>query len=279
MSKPLITQISTKKFGNTKQDNRVTEEVTHDRHLAPGAGKWSQYKIKPSRLKPVTTAFGRVTNPWKAFTLPWDDGRRLCAPARYPMLKPLIDEAIENAMKVVKAEIQDPWHEIIEEARIAQNGDFRPELYPSQADIASHFQIEFEIFPFPESSHFDGKLAELFGEQLESLTAARLAEAEQEAWDRMIEPLAKMAKKLADPEAIFRDTLVTNIQDMCDLIPEMNYTNNPSLSVAIESLTDFAKINPEDLRSLPAVRKDTAIKAAAIAAKFSESKRVIKLKK
>ncbi len=276
--KPLITSVSCHRFGNLKENRAVTDEVTAQRHLSPGSGRWTQNKINPERLKPANSAFNAVVRQWeKDCPIAWGKGQRLCYPAKYDAMRAKLNSAIGDAMDVVDETIVAHWHDIVEEAREMHNGDFDPELYPSQSQIRGKFSIDVEVMPMPDASHFDSELQGVFGPQLEALVNRRMKAAELEAWSLIIKPLAHMGSTLANPKAIFRDSLVGNVRDIMNAIPEINFSGSPELAAARNELATFANLNPDDLRNMPEIR-DTAAKAAqAMAAKYSAAKRHLEL--
>ena len=78
-----------------------------------------------------------------------------------------------------------------------------------------------------------------------------------------------MAEKLADPKAIFRDTLVDNTKELCALLPRLNFMDDPNLE-ALRLQVEGALIkHPEALRNDPDLRRDTAVEAKQIMDKMS----------
>ena len=74
-----------------------------------------------------------------------------------------------------------------------------------------------------------------------------------------------MAAKLADKKGIFRDTLVTNIVELCQILPALNLTGDAQLEKLRQQAEQLVKgLDPQDLREVPAVRRATAKKAREI---------------
>ena len=55
---------------------------------------------------------------------------------------------------------------------------------------------------------------------------ARMDDAEKKTisdlWERLIVPVRAMVEKLSEEDAVFRDTLVSNLRDIVGLIPALN---------------------------------------------------------
>lgn len=273
----VLTKLAIKAFGNQKQNKRITQDVTRERHLDSKSGKWLQTKFPPEALKPVTSKANRIREAWKLYTLPFDDGERIASETALPQLRDAIETAIEERANTIETHLIDRYDEWLDEARRMHNGDFRPELYPSRDELRARFRVEFSVRPFPQSTHFESHLADIYGNQLDSLIESRTQDAIASLWEQMLAPVSKMAETLANPDAIFRNSLVENIQDICDRVPLLNLRNDPAIERAANEIRTLCERDPDEFRNAPAIRKETAEKAAALAAKFSASVRSIDL--
>ncbi len=91
-----------------------------------------------------------------------------------------------------------------------------------------------------------------------------------DAWTRLHDVVAHIAERLADPKAIFRDSLIDNARDVCDALQRLNVTNDPALEtmrarVAAELTTHSAST----LRDAPSARATTAQAASEIMSAMS----------
>jgi hypothetical protein len=79
-----------------------------------------------------------------------------------------------------------------------------------------------------------------------------------------------MSDKLAgDEKQIFRDSLVNNATDMCELLTKLNVTNDPKLESARKTLESaLIGVTATDLRKDDALRLDTKAKVDAILGMF-----------
>jgi hypothetical protein len=91
----------------------------------------------------------------------------------------------------------------------------------------------------------------------------------KEVWDRLYDRVKHMAEKLADPKAIFRDTLVDNTKELCALLPRLNFMDDPNLEALRLEVEGGLLKHPEALRNDPDLRRDTAVEAKQIMDKMS----------
>jgi hypothetical protein len=145
--------------------------------------------------------------------------------------------------------------------------------YPSQSDIERKFKMDMAIFPVP-STDFRCQIAsdELtrIQQDVEARVANAQAEAMKEVWNRLYDRVKHMAEKLADPKAIFRDTLVENLQEQCKMLTRLNFMDDPNLESLRQQVEGtLASHHPDALRNDPDLRRDTAAEAKAIMDKMS----------
>jgi hypothetical protein len=74
-----------------------------------------------------------------------------------------------------------------------------------------------------------------------------------------------MADTLSIPDKIFRDSLVTNVRELCDILPALNIANDPALTDLTADIEDrLASLSPSALRTQPSTRESAALDAAAL---------------
>ena len=144
--------------------------------------------------------------------------------------------------------------------------------YPSARDIEQKFSIDMAIFPVP-ASDFRVTIASDELTRIQQDVERRVAQAQQTAvrdvWNRLFEKVKHMAEKLADPKAIFRDSMVENARETCALLTRLNFTDDPNLEAMRQEVEATLLKHPEALRNDPDLRSDTASKAKEIMDKMS----------
>jgi hypothetical protein len=93
---------------------------------------------------------------------------------------------------------------------------------------------------------------------IDARTRQALQEGLQDAWKRLHDALAHVAERLSDPEAIFRDSLIGNLRELCDVLPLLNFADNPDLENARKAVENkLAGLDPEALRGSSLFRAPT----------------------
>jgi hypothetical protein len=156
-----------------------------------------------------------------------------------------------------------------------QLGDlFDADEYPDVDQLINKFKFRYVFLPVPDVGDFRIDVNEQHKEELvaqyESFYQNKLTEATKDVWDRLHECLSKMSGKLAGEEKqIFRDSLVNNAVDMCDLLTKLNVTNDTKLEAARKKLESaLVGVTPKDLREDDALRLDTKARVDEILSMF-----------
>ena len=152
------------------------------------------------------------------------------------------------------------------------NGMYNEEDYPDERDIGRKFKMDMAIFPVP-ATDFRVSIASDELTRIQQDVEARVKDAGQQAmqevWNRLYERVKNMAEKLADPKAIFRDTLVENLREQCDMLTRLNFADDPNLEAMRSEVEANLLKHPDALRNDPDLRRDKAAEAKAIMDKMS----------
>ncbi len=266
--KALIVSLKISMWTARKFDRKITKEV-EDSHNATGAGRFNKCLIAEDELKKVS----KVANAIRTFhyenTLAWsDDGSRLLPSANFLTYTQELAVLTSQFDQVVKTFIME-YPSMIEEARYRLNGMFNAAEYPT--DIASKFEAKAKFFPVPDAEDFRVSLSadEIAGlkNDLQVEINSRVAAATTDIWDRIKSALSSMVSRLGDKDAIFRDSLVNNIQDLIGLLPKLNLSNDPAINNTVKEMERLL-VSPEALRTNTLLRQKTADEAQAILSKM-----------
>jgi len=139
--------------------------------------------------------------------------------------------------------------------------------YPSSADIRQKFHMDMAVFPVP-STDFRVSIGSDELSRIQQDVERRVQEAQSKAmtevWQRLHDRVKHMAEKLADPKAIFRDSMIENAREICALLPRLNFSDDPNLEAMRQQVEASLIKHPDALRNDPDLRRDTAAEAKKI---------------
>ena len=259
-------------------DKKADSDIQAARGNAAGTTKTTKYLVDETELKKNNKAFNAVYLFFLENTIPWETkrgGARLLPGGNYARFMEGIETLIQAA-NTRADEFCEIYPRLIEEYKPKLNGLYDPRNYPPAEMIRGKFSINISECPLPISPEsltlkFMGadKLAAL-KERLANSWDAQEAAAMGDLYKRLAQAVGHAAKTLADPTAIFRDTLVSNISDLADLIPALNFQGDPELTELAElARGKLAAIPAETLRTDLKIRGQIAGEAGELLSKIT----------
>lgn len=256
-------------------DRKLTDEVCKSKSARSGAARVNKNLAEgSSELQAVMKCYGAIRQFVYAQTLPWaDTGARILPVSNYFEFSKGVSTLIRAAEAAV-LNLRWAYPGIIKRAEVALNGMFDRGDYPSESQLESLFSVSVDFRPMPEAADFRVVLSndedKRIREEIEAQLKGALTDAMADLWRRLREAVDHMAKKLGEPGAIFRDSLVGNVRELVDLIPRLNLTGDASLEdVAAEVKSKLADLDPDVLRESEVDRALAAQSAASIVRKMS----------
>jgi len=282
----LLVSLNVSMWSGVKLDKSLATEVELQHGMGANSGKYSKNLLTKDALKNAIAASGALRTYVREQTSPWlDGGVRILAAVNYAKA----NERITNLIDDFESAAQNLCARLPEEkaaARVRLNGSYRDSDYPD--DLRAKFSAAVRYFPLPDERDFRVQAGEKITAAERATLQAGFAKGLQEAesaaiadiWGKLAGPVAAMAGSLVDytpatattkAVAPFRDSLVSNIQNIVDLIPNLDFSANPDLERVRKQVRDTLLVcTPAALRDDSALRADVAARAAKIAADIAE---------
>lgn len=269
-SSAVLIDLSISTWTGRKLDKRASNDVTAQNNAAKGVANVHKKLLGDcAELDAVQKFAANARNAHYAMTMPWSDlGMRLCPTKKY------IDaNGYERTMTQLQTEFArlteaflNAYDWEIQNAQLKLGALFSSEDYPSRDSLAAKFKFRFVAIPLPDAGDWrldiGNEAAASMREQYEKFYGDQLREAMADVWKRAHEALTKMSERLdyADDttKKVFRDTLVTNVQEIVDLLDTMNITADPAMTEAHQRLDAAMQgITPDALREDAYLRAQT----------------------
>jgi hypothetical protein len=142
--------------------------------------------------------------------------------------------------------------------------------FPSKEELLSLYHASYQIRPIATADMFDlpGVPEWSVGTMRNSLRlhqSHQIQAAQADIIARLRAAVENMATRLGKDGGLFRDSLISNIKELCDTLPDLNLTRDAHLDMMIsatkKTLCDY---NPEQLRVDGETRKEAARMATRI---------------
>ncbi len=229
----------------------------YNKHLMPEDAK--TYKALTSHLQSLRQEHYAQSLAWS------DDGWRLLPIKNHAAYTDAMRKGFHAADSLLNDFVYD-YPNLRDAAKIQRNGMFRDEDYPKH--IGERFGWSLEFNPVPATGDYRVELSDeeiaILTESTEKRITSAFVDAQNDAVKRLYECVTRIQERLGAPDAIFRDSLIQNARELCDVLKRLNLSDDPNLERMRHETELLAMAEPSTLRDAPDVRIETANRAQSI---------------
>jgi hypothetical protein len=257
-----------------RQDKDAAKAVTAMANADEDAARVNKHIVPKSSLAPINRAATAIRTHFYTNTMPWkDNGDRLLTRKRYMTFIEEHERLVTTMLDEVDVFLTKEYAGIIQKAEFRMGDLFKPEDYPSAADLRRKFHVNLDIDPVTDMKDIRVRLTQIDNSpqmqkrvaEVEAAAAQRINKAMADVWQRLADVVGHFAKKMGNEDEIFRNTTITNLREIIDLIPDLNVLNDPNLDRIIAEVNNtLATYEPDELRQNPATRQTAALEANKI---------------
>lgn len=273
--KALLVQLNVSQWTARKYDKKVTQQVAEQHNTIVEAGRYNKSLLPLNdylgNIHKLTTT---IRTEYYKNTLPWGiNGTQMLPSKNYMSFMTEFRNHKANWLSLVD-QFVDVYPQLkLDAQRLLPNGLYKEEDYPTIDGLRAKFGMDMVVMPVPADDFrvqiADEELSAIQQQVTDRVTNAS-QEAMKEAWQRLYDVVKHASDKLNDPTGIFRDSLVQNINDICGVLPRLNFADDPNLETMRQQVEQsLANENPEALRVDWDLREQKARQAKAIADKMS----------
>ena len=238
--------------GRTK-DRRITSEVISNNKSQTDSGAWWTYLIPKKNMAAINNASGKLRSLHYSLTLPWmDGGLRILPSAMFMNYAEKMRKAIAEYDKVTDEFIKE-YPTIIANAQERLGQLLDGKKLPTTNEIRDRFGVSKDVMPLPSTNDFRVKLGDAEVNQIKKQMTISINEMTENAmadlWSRFAELIEKVEHTLGKSDKIFRDSMISNLKEFCDLVPNLNMTDDEALEAVRKEVTEkLTNLMPENLR-------------------------------
>jgi hypothetical protein len=275
-------------WNDSIEDTEETLAVVEKHNAAKGSAKVSKRLIPTTAYTQRQRDAGEEQNAYHALvshlsavrlwhyknTLPWNrDGWHVLAMLNY---EPYMDQWRKSKETYLRLRdiLAIDWNELVACSKRQLNGLGKGVNWPTVDDVLARFDMQVTPRPVP-SADFRVSLGEAELAVLRESAEADMRDMAQqvtgEAAKRLYKCLDNIKKRLVEKNGIrksgyadFRDTLIENAREICDILTRLNVTDDPSLEKYRRETELLAMSEPETIRENVNVRLETAARAQSI---------------
>ena len=264
-SRAMLATLNISVWNPKKKDTTATLETLIKHGASSSAGAFIKNLLPDGSIDRVKKGEGALRALFYKHTLPWrDEGIRILPSAAW--------EDFINDEREAKREFYEAVGEFLvnydahrNRAKAALNGLFSESDYPPVEVVRSKFAVRVSWFPLPDSADFRVDLPEEARQQLSAEIDSGVSESLKVASDalytRLGDALGRVVERLDDSDKVFRNTLITNLRELCVQIPKLNVMGDETILRLVGETEKIASLEPDQIRADETVRK-TAHKTA-----------------
>ena len=259
----LLVSLNVRQWNGRKLDKNETAVVVSRANAVKGAARVNKDLLPGAQsLVKIQKLTGDIRTFVYKRSAPWADGMQIMQSSGY------MDFMTE--FRVLKAQwerlVDDfvfEYPTLVAQAQASLGTLFDPNDYPHESELRERFSLDAKFMPVPNAADWrvelgDEAVAELRADVEKQVKAGQEA-AMQAVFERIYKVAENAHERLSNPKAIFRDSLVDNARELCEVLPSINITGDPrvtKLQRVIEA--SLVSRNPKTLRTDANARKKTA---------------------
>ena len=250
-------------------DKAASKKVTDDAGAEADAARVNKHLIPKESLKDIVAMSGQIRQHFYSKTLPWkDNGDRLLTRKLYAPFVETHQALVGEFRTAVEDFLSKTYPQAKMRAEFRMGDLFNPADYPASSELRHKFYVALDIDAVSEAKDFrvalDKESVATIRSDIETATNERLEKAMRSVWERLAQTVGHFAEKMAG-DSVFRDSTITNLEELIDLLPGLNITADPNLTAVYEDLRrTLIGYDPKDLRKEPTVRYEAASEAQRI---------------
>lgn len=263
----MLVELSIRNWAGRKLDKSASQKVTIDARASTGVANVNKKLLGDcAELSAVLKFAANARNSHYAMTMPWSDtGLRLLPTSKYFQYNEQMIALKEEYFRLVEAFLSSYGWEITQ-AQVKLGDLFNPDEYPSAAELQGKFGFGCTYIPLPEAGDWridieaDAKeeLAQHYRSYYRRQLEAAMADVNRRAYDVLIRMSERLDYGDNETKKVFRDSLVTNVLEIADLMDACNLTGDQAMKGNAQTLRDLLRgVDADDLREDHRLRRAT----------------------
>lgn len=278
-NKAILVRLCRKKLNRNRTDKVLSSELQLSKNVTEnGAIRVNKSLLPKSCTDEYSAVLTQASTYFYRVTLPWDDKNfRLLSIDLYKEFTKEMKHYNQRFRQAVDRFVADfaasvnQMKDVLGEAFDAN--DYSEYLDTEGAvktdSLYEKFSLEVEFGTISDGDDIRASLTEADREaitqHITEQNTKKFTKAQEHIITSLHDCIMAIHERLSKDENIFRDTLISNLKDLCDLIPKLNIANNPAITqLANEAKVKCCKWKSGDLRKNPTFRNEIAKEAGKI---------------
>lgn len=272
-SSAMLVEMNISMWVGRKTDKRASADVIRDNNASKGMANVTKSLLDCPQLDAVKAHTAAIRFAHRQSTLPWSEsGLRLVTNAEYIDYHRNITGMINEFHKLVE-QLLDAYQWEVASAQTKLGDLFDINEYPAVDVLRRKFRVSLSYMPLPTAGDFrldiGNDAQEVLRDQYEAHYNNQITKAMADLWQRLLEPLQNMSSRLAyghgDTPTGFRDTLVSNVEEIAALMKTCNIAGDADMEQIRQDIVHTLRgVTADGLRHDPYLRSQTKSRVDSI---------------
>jgi hypothetical protein len=261
----LLVTVNIGLYSGRKKDSRTQAEVVHSKNSgsARAASVYKSLFADCAELDAIVKFQARARKRHYMLTLPWNDNGVRLLPGTALLDYQAEMRRYEQEYSQLCQAFLVKYDTLVAAAAFQLGALFDRSEYPTRDKVAAQFHFTVSYDPVPTSGDFrldiESQVQRELVAQYEARMVDQLAAAQNDAWTRVYEALGRFRDRLTLNEdgtrRVFQETMVSNAQELCEVLTHLNITKDPKLEAARAQLQRMLDgLDVKELRKEEGVR-------------------------
>jgi len=266
----MIVRLSISRWYGFARDADLSQSVAADNNADTGTANVNKRLMPKAAMKEVNAALNAVRTHFYESTLPWHDkGDRLLTRKMFTTFVERHEELKAEADKAIDKFIYGTYPRELDRAEFRMGNLFDPTDYPDPDDLRGKYRIQLEFDAVSDADDFrvemDQSHVDTIRASIEQSVQRRVNDAMTDVWDRLATTVKHFHDRMATEDATFKRSTVDNLQEIVDILPKLNLTDDPDLEAIRQDVQHhLTGLDPAELRKDKDQRKEVAAEAKRI---------------
>lgn len=265
--KAMLVSISISQWTARKKDREANQTVSQAYGSNEKNGHFSKDLIGRAALKDIQSLVNVARAYHQENTLPWkDEGQRILPAGKFFEYRQKIAGFIAE-FEIRVNQFLDNYDDLVNQARIDLNGLFKETDYPPKEKVRNLFGFKFSVNPLADPDDFRIAISQedehFIRNQVKQDYKETIKAGMKDLFNRLYDVIGDLNKKMGEEgrdgkSPIFRNSIIENVKELCDLLPGLNIAGDANLDNLTEEIKQkICSIEPDNLRKRRSMREKT----------------------
>ena len=271
----MIARLSISRWGGFARDAEQSAVVAQTNHAQSDTANVNKRLLPKTAMKDVNAALNAVRTHFYETTLPWHDkGDRLLTRKMYMAFVERHEELRAKANAEIDKFIFEIYPRELDRAEFRMGDLFDSSDYPAPRELRDKYAIRIEFDAVADANDFrvnmDQAHVDSIRANIEKNVQQRVNDAMKDVWDRLASTLGHFHDRMVTTDATFKRSTVDNLQEIVDILPKLNLTDDPDLEAIRQDIQHhLSGLDPAELRKDTDQREAVAGEAKRIMSTMS----------